>query len=121
MCDDGRTNINLCEPLAVYPVESDDGIGMVIYAVTRGDDIGDWMLYVPAEDMAQLGEGQCLLATSGDGFVTVFWMNGTMLVYAGPDDEGKVFVFIYHSFPGVPSFETYFGSAPDLAFPNCID
>ena len=36
MCADGRANTNLCEPIAIYPIETDDGIGITIWDARRG-------------------------------------------------------------------------------------
>ena len=118
LCDDGRTNTNLCEPIAIYPIETDDGIGMVIWDARRTGSEGQ-LLYIPAETMAGLTDASCLLGASADGFAQVVWLGGSMVIFAGPDDENKTFIFYYQqSFPSLPSTDTFFGGV-ELNLPAC--
>lgn len=124
LCDDGRTNKNLCEPIAIYPVESDDGVGMVIYHIPRdSDDVGIFKVYIAAEDLDRLPDEvaeACTIATSADGLVGVYLLpDGAIQVQIGPDEEYKYFVYRYESFPSLPEVETYFGDAALPILPSC--
>jgi hypothetical protein len=119
MCDDGRTNTNLCEPVAIYPIETDDGIGINIWDARRTGTEGE-LLYISAEQRAQLSTASCIMGKSKDGFVIMVWLGDALRVYAGPDDENKTFIFIYKTFPSLPTFETFFGS-PQINLPACFD
>ena len=118
LCDDGRTNTNLCEPIAIYPIETDDGIGMAIWDARRTGSEGQ-LVYIPAETMAGLTDASCLLGASADGFAQVVWLGGSIVIFAGPDDENKTFIFYYQlSFPSLPSADTFFGGV-ELNLPAC--
>jgi len=126
MCADGRTNTNLCDPLAIYPVESDDGTGMVIYRIPRDSgDIGEFEVYISAEDLDSLPDKvdkACTIAASDDGYVVVYLLDtGEIQVNTGPDEENKFFVFRYENFPEVPQVETYVGTDKLPTSPSCWD
>lgn len=115
ICDDGRVNINLCEPIAIYPIFDVDGVHMVIYNVERGDDIGEFALYLDADDLSLVpyNSNQAIeLGRSRDNFVVVYWLpSNEYQINAGPDHEGKVFVYRFSTFPQLPTVSTFY--APD--------
>jgi hypothetical protein len=108
MCDDGRSNTNLCEPIAIYPIETGDGIGIDIWDTRRTGSRGQ-LLYVAAEELDTLPETNCELGQSADGFVSMISLGGHIVVIAGPDDENKTFIFFFEEFPGLPVTDTMFG------------
>lgn len=122
LCDDGRINTNLCEPVAIYPIVDEDDIHMVIYNVESGDDEGELSLFVDAEILSGVpddNEYPIELARSTDNFAILYWMpDGNYVVSAGPDFEGKVFLFTFSEFPSqVPTVVTYFSDTNELAIP----
>jgi hypothetical protein len=119
MCDDGRANTNLCEPIAIYPIETDDGTGITIWDTRRTGSRGQ-LVYLAAEELANLPENNCILGQSSDGYVTVIVLGGHIVIIAGPDDENKTFIFFFEEFPGSPVTDTMFG---ELIFdlPACFD
>lgn len=124
LCDDGRANTNLCDPLAIYPVETDDGVGMVIYRTTRENGgVGEFEIYISAEELANLPDKvdqACTIAASEDGYVVVYLLDtGEIQVNTGPDEENKFFVFRFENFPDEPVVETYFGTDKLPIFPSC--
>ncbi len=121
-CDDGRININLCEPVAIYPVMDDEGVHMVVYNVERGDDIGEFAFFVDAETLSDVREDTLYpveIARSEDDFAILYWMpEGHYQVNAGPDFEGKVFTFAFEHFPGqIPTVTTYFSATNEIVTP----
>lgn len=126
MCDDGRLTRTLCEPLAIYPVVSDDGTGIIIYRVVRGSDIGEFMLNIPAEVFDNLPESvdeNCTIDSSEDGEVVVYLLSsGEYQVNVGPDEEGKHFVYIFNTLDAAPTrVETFIsGLSPQILAP-CIE
>lgn len=124
-CSDGRLTQTLCEPLAVYPVESEDGLGISIYKVSRGSDAGEFMLYIPAEVFDSLPDevaANCTIASSADGEVVVYLLtSGQYQINVGPDEEGKVFAFIFDDWRSAPvQTDSYFSSATPEILPACI-
>lgn len=118
LCDDGRTNINQCEPIAIYPIQSDDGIGMAIWNARRDGQTAQ-LLYVSAEDMANLPESRCLIGVSNDGFVQAVWLGDSMVIFAGADDDNKTFIYFYDdAFPSLPRVDTTFGRV-EVDLPAC--
>jgi hypothetical protein len=118
LCADGRTNTNLCEPIAIYPIETDDGVGIAIWDTRRTGSEGE-LLYIAAEELVGLPDTSCLLGASADGFAQVVWLGGSMVIFAGPDDENKTFIFYYQtSFPSIPAPDTLFGGI-ELNLPAC--
>ena len=118
LCDDGRTNINQCEPIAIYPMQSDDGMGMTIWNARRDGQTAQ-LLYVSAEDMANLPETRCLIGVSTDGFVQAAWLGDSMVIFAGADDDNKTFIYFYDDgFPGLPRVDTTFGRV-EVSLPAC--
>ena len=124
-CGDGRLSYTLCQPLAVYPVVSDDGIGLTIYLVSRGSDIGQFMLYIPAETFNELPDTlaeNCTIASSEDGRVVVYLLtSGQIQINVGPDEEGKVFAYIFNDLQSAPvSIDSYIsGETPEI-LPACL-
>jgi hypothetical protein len=108
MCADGRSNTNLCEPIAIYPIETDDGTGITIWDTRRTGSRGQ-LLYIAAEELDNLPETNCELGQSADGYVTMISLNGHIVIIAGPDDENKTFIFFFEEFPGSPVTDTMFG------------
>ena len=119
MCGDGRANVNLCEPIAIYPIETDDGTGITIWDTRRTGSRGQ-LVYLAAEELASLPDFNCILSTSGDGYVTVISFNDDIVIIAGPDDENKTFIFYFEEFPGTPATDTLFGRI-ELDLPACFD
>lgn len=110
-CADGRINFIACEPVAIYPVQDDDGWAMNVWIVERGDPIGRPGFFVSAEELAGLPanpDAPILVAESEDGFTQLYWLpSNEYQVNAGPDYEGKVFAFCFKSFPGqLPTLTT---------------
>ncbi|MGJ3237710.1 MAG: hypothetical protein ACFE0Q_03290 [Anaerolineae bacterium] len=121
-CADGRLNANLCEPLAIYPVISDDGVGLTIYEIPRGSDVGVFQLYVDAERLSDLPDTDevCTIDASADGSVVVYLLpTGEIQVNAGPDDDDKVFVYRFETLSGLPEIETYSASTTPTILPDC--
>lgn len=118
ICDDGRMNINLCEPIAIYPIYDDEGTHIVIYNVERGDDIGEFALFLSADDLTDVPDSLEVpieLARSQDGFVTVYYLpSNEYQINVGPDDEGKVFVYRFTTIPQLPVIDSFFADR-DLA------
>jgi hypothetical protein len=124
-CPDGRLNTTLCEPLAIYPVDSEDGVGITIYKVSRGSDIGEFMLYVPAEVFDSLPDEvaeNCTIASSENGEVVVYLLSsGQYQINIGPDEEGKVFAFIFDDWRSAPvRMDSYISSMTPEILPACI-
>jgi hypothetical protein len=124
-CTDGRLNQTLCEPLAVYPVESEDGLGITVYKVSRGSDVGEFALYIPAEVFSSLPDEvaeNCTLASSEDGEVVVYLLSsGQYQINVGPDEEGKVFVYIFDDWRSAPvQTDSYISGATPEILPACI-
>ena len=124
-CTDGRLNQTLCEPLAVYPLESEDGLGINIYKVSRGSDVGEFMLYIPAEVFASLPDEvaeNCTIASSDNGEVVVYLLSsGQYQINVGPDEEGKVFAYIFDDWRSAPvRTDSYISGATPEILPACI-
>jgi hypothetical protein len=119
LCNDGRANKNLCEPVAIYPIETDDGIGITVWDTRRTGSRGQ-LLYLAAEELASLTQNICVLSTSEDNFVSVFSFSGDIVVIAGPDDESKSFIFYFKEFPSIPAIDTRLGRV-ELNLPACFD
>lgn len=110
-CDDGRININLCEPVAIYPIFSDEGVHMVVYNTERGDDIGEFAFFVDAEILNNVTRDDNFtieLGRSEDNFAVLNWtVDNHYQVVAGPDYEGKFFIFEFAEFPfEIPTITT---------------
>lgn len=110
-CADGRINFIACEPVAIYPVQDNDGWAMNVWIVERGDPIGRPGFFVSAEELAGLPtnpDTPILVAESEDGFTQLYWLpSNEYQVNAGPDYEGKVFTFRFQRFPGqLPTLTT---------------
>ena len=119
MCADGRSNTNLCEPIAIYPIETDDGVGITIWDTRRTGSRGQ-LLYIAAEELDNLPQTNCELGQSADGYVTMISLNGHIVIIAGPDDENKTFIFFFEDFPGTPVTDTAFGQIV-FDLPACFE
>lgn len=123
-CTDGRLTYTLCQPLVIYPVESDDGVGMTIYLVSRGSDVGQFMLYIPAETFEALPDeipANCTIDSSEDGRVVVYRLtSGEYQVSVGPDEEGKVFAYIFTDLTSAPvRIDTVIPGLKPEILPSC--
>lgn len=125
-CVDGRLTYTLCQPLVVYPVRSDDGVGLTMYLVPRDTEgIGEFKLYIPAETLDALPDqvaANCTIDSSEDGQVVAYLLaSGQYQISAGPDEEGKVFDYIFNDLSSSPTtINTYIsGQVPDV-LPSCI-
>ncbi|MGJ3237242.1 MAG: hypothetical protein ACFE0Q_00905 [Anaerolineae bacterium] len=122
-CNDGRLNQTLCEPIAIYSVNSDDGVGIHVWNIDRETSVGRPSLYLSAESLAEAFANDiaefCQLAVSDDSRngVYLFPDDGLTVVH-GPDFEGKFFVFTFESYPGLPTAGTYIGNSLPVA-PAC--
>lgn len=105
-CGDGRVTYTLCQPLAVFPMNTEDGIGWSIYMVSRGSDEGQFMLYIPAATFDSLPDevpANCTIAHSESGEVVVYLLtSGQYQINIGPDEEGKVFAYIFDDLNSAP-------------------
>lgn len=124
LCEDGRLTNTLCDPLVVYNVVSDDGIGIVIYTSERGGiNVAEFQLYIPAEtfDALENSSQNCTIASSDDGSVVVYLLaSGEYQIDTGPDEEGKVFSYIFTDLISSPtSINTYFSSNTLEILPFC--
>lgn len=124
-CTDGRLTYTLCQPLVVYPVISDDGVGMTIYLVSRGSDVGQFMLYIPAETFEALPDqvpANCTIDSSEDGRVVVYRLtSGEYQVSVGPDEEGKVFAYIFTDLTSAPvRIDSVISGLKPEILPACI-
>jgi hypothetical protein len=90
---------------------------MTIWDARRTASEGQ-LLYISAEAMAALPDTSCLLGQSADGFLKVVWLGGSMVIFAGPDNENKTFIFYYQSFPSTPATDTLFGGV-EINLPAC--
>lgn len=112
-CDDGRINTNVCEPVAIYLNQDDDGgINIEVWDVRKGDDIGEFGFFVPADELEALPddpEEPIQVAQMDDGFATLYYLpSGEYQVNAGPDYEGKFFEFRFDLFLDVqPEVSTF--------------
>lgn len=123
LCPDGRITYTSCDPLIIYPVITGDGVGWTIYTTERADNMGNFKLYIAAEDFEALpttSEQNCTIASSDDGTVVVYLLTtGEYQVNVGPDEEGKVFSFIFFDLVGPPSsMDSYVGGLP-ATLPAC--
>lgn len=113
VCPDGRLNAFDCEPVAIYPVFDEDSYGIEIWIVKADENgVGRFGFFVSSVDLDALPENPkepILVAESEDGFVKLYKLpTGELQVNAGPDHEGKIFVFTLEDFPNVyPSVSTY--------------
>ena len=123
-CEDGRTTSNLCEPLAIYSLISDDGIGMIIYSTPRGVNVGTFALYIAAEDFDALPadiETSCVIAASDDNRVVAYLLpTGEIEVNHGPDEDGRVFIYRYTGFPSLPVIDATVSETALPAGPSCF-
>lgn len=124
-CEDERLNSNLCEPLAVYPIESETGVDIAIYKVSRGSDVGEFMLYLPAELFASLPDEvaeNCTIASSDNGEVVVYRLSsGQYQINIGPDEEGKVFAYIFNDWLSAPvRVDSYISGETPAILPVCL-
>lgn len=116
-CPDGRINYRDCEPVAIYPVQDEDGVGILVYVVKREDKgVGEFGFFVSFAELNALPENPeepILIAETDDGFAQLYKLpSGEYQVNAGPDDEGKVFEFRFSIIPGeYPEIETWFVSS----------
>lgn len=113
-CNDGRLNQTLCEPIAMYTLSSDDGIGLDIWEIDPETSAGTPSLYVAAETLEIVfsagTDTYCNIATSTDGRTGIYFLpDGSMQVINGPDFEDKYFVFTYEDYPSTPTPSTYPG------------
>ena len=117
ICDDGRININLCEPIAIYPTSDDEGVHMTVMIFEHGAPDSRFGFFVSAQQLASLPRTQphpmMRVAQSQDGFAVLYWLaSNEYQINAGPDFEGKTFVFRFAVFPNqTPIVETFFGGA----------
>jgi hypothetical protein len=123
-CSDGRLTYFTCDQVAVYPRASEDGVGWAIYRLLRGSDAGQFALDIPEtrfENLPDTVEANCTIDASDDGKVVVYLLTtGEIQINVGPDDEGKVFVFIFDDLNSAPNrLDTYMsGTTPDR-LPSC--
>jgi hypothetical protein len=115
-CDDGRININLCEPIAIYPTPDDSGVNMTVMIFEHGAPESRFGFFVSAQQLANLPRTPhqtMKVAQSRDGFAVLYWLaSNEFQINAGPDFEGKTFVFRFSVFPNqTPIVETFFGGA----------
>jgi hypothetical protein len=125
-CADGRLTFTLCQPLVIYPVVSEDGVGLTMYLVPRDSEgAGEFMLYIPAEIFDELPDEvaeNCTIDRSENGQVVAYLLSsGQYQVNAGPDEEGKVFAYIFNDLASPPvKIDTYIGGQPPDILPSCI-
>jgi len=123
-CNDGRLNIFMCEPLAIYAIDYDGEDGMVTYFIHRGADIGRFAFEITPEEFHALPENveeTCVIAASANGLATAYLLpSGVIQVNAGPDEEGKFFVYRFTEFPSIPAVSTYMGGGPLPTAPPCV-
>lgn len=125
-CADGRLTFTLCQPLVIYPVVSEDGIGLTMYLVARDSEgAGEFMLYIPAETFDDLPDQvaeNCTIDSSENGQVVAYLLNsGQYQVNVGPDEEGKVFAYIFNDLASPPvKIDTYIGGQPPDILSSCI-
>lgn len=132
LCDDTRTNINLCEPLAIYPIYNEDGsIDLVAYEIHPETAEGDYAFDIPAYQLTHLPdvEEPCTITSSANGKAFAYLIpivNGVMLqINYYPDHEGKMFIYQYPMFPMMPIIETIppqynFDHSPLPVFSPCF-
>lgn len=113
-CNDGRLNQNACEPIAIYSVISDDGVGMDVWAIDPETSVGTPSVYISAEELTSTQAtgttSRCAVAISSDGRTGVYLLaGGEIEVIRGPDFEDKYFVFTFETYPSLPVVGTYFG------------
>lgn len=113
-CNDGRLNQTACEPIGIYSIISDDGIGLDVWSVDSETSIGSPSVYVSAEELAAAQAtgttSRCTIATSTDGRTGVYLLaGGEIEVIHGPDFENKFFVFTFAEYPSLPTMSTYVG------------
>jgi len=97
-CDDGRLNILTCEPVAIYPTVDEEGVGLQLWVYRRGADFATPSYFASPQDLAEaqaaIGDAPLEIGSTPDGFATLYLLpSGEYQVNAGPDEEGKVFVF----------------------------
>lgn len=124
-CNDGRLNIYMCEPLAIYAVDYDGEDGMVSYFIYWGNDFGHFAFEITPEELAALPtdvEEVCVIASSANGLAVAYLLpSGEIQVNAGPDNEGKVFIYRFSEFPSIPDVDTYMGTGTALpTAPPCV-
>ena len=122
---DGRLTFALCQPLVVYPVASESGNGWSIYLVRRGAEDGEFMLHVSPETLAALPDDvaeNCTIASSPNGEVVVYLLtSGQYLISTGPDEEGKVFTYLFNRVGSPPvSISTSMTGMPPALLPSCV-
>jgi hypothetical protein len=102
LCDDGRINYNDCEPVAIYPVNDEGSHGIEVWIVDTSP-VGRFGFFVSAQDLDALPENPAApikIASSKDGFATLYKLpSGEYQVNAGPDKEGKTFIFRFDGLP----------------------
>jgi hypothetical protein len=114
-----------CDRLAVYPLVSDTGVGLTIYTLSRGSNDGHFALYLPEEQFESLPEtvaANCTIAHSEDETVVVYLLtSGQIQINVGPDDEGKVFVYIFDDLLSAPTrTDTYMAGQRPQILPSCV-
>jgi hypothetical protein len=124
-CADGRLTYTLCQPLVVYPVISEDGVGWTIYRVEQDSAMGQFMFYVPAEVFDSLPDeipANCTIDRSDNGQVVLYRLtSGQYQINVGPDHEGKVFVYIFNDLTSAPvSIDTYVAGMRPEILPSCV-
>jgi hypothetical protein len=112
ICADGRINYMDCEPIAIYPKHREDGYGLEVWIVDTSP-VGRFGFYVSPAQLAALPdkpEQAIRIAESKDGFAALYKLSsGEYQVNAGPDFEGKVFVFRFSGLPpaAYPNVSTF--------------
>lgn len=125
LCADGRLTYTLCDPLVVYNVVSDDGVGLIMYTSSRDSDgLGEFKLEIPAETFASLPanpDANCTIASSDDGTVVVYLLTtGEIQIDAGPDEESKVFSYIFADLVTPPtSINSFISEGTPEILPSC--
>ena len=124
-CLDGRLTFDLCQPLVVYPLVSDDGVGWNVYLVSQDEGIGHFMFYVPAETFDALPDEvaeNCTIDHSDNGQVVLYRLSsGQYQINVGPDHEGKHFVYIFNDLLSAPvSVDTFISGLLPEVLPSCI-
>lgn len=122
---DGRLTAALCQPLVVYPLTTEGGAGWTVYLFRRGAESGEFIMNIPAETFAALPAqvaANCTIASSSSGEVVAYKLtSGQYLISTGPDEEGKVFTYLFEGLSSPPvSIDTYVSGMPPEILPSCV-
>ena len=122
---DGRLTYALCQPLVVYPLASDVGTGWTVYLFRRGAEDGEFVFDIPAQTFAALPDEvpqNCTIASSPSGEVVAYLLSsGQYLISTGPDEEGKVFSYLFDNVNAAPvNIETSVTGMPPELLPSCV-